>query len=66
MKTKFLATFNQAVEGVETVEVVVEAPDFDTAVELIEVGDYVRYRVIDNQFVRTKQIGTIQMEEVFD
>lgn len=58
---KFTATFNQAVEGIETVEVVVEADTWDEASQKIADGDYQRYKVINNKFVRTKQLGTVDV-----
>lgn len=58
---KFTATFQQAVEGIETVEVVVEAETWDEAHQKIGSGEYERYKVIDNKFVRTKQLGTINV-----
>lgn len=58
---QFTATFQQAVEGIETVEVVVEAPTWEAAHEMIVEGTYQRYKVIDNKFVRTKQLGTLNV-----
>ena len=58
---KFTATFQQAVEGIETVEVVVEAETWEAAHEKISSGEYERYKVVDNKFVRTKQLGTINV-----
>lgn len=60
---KFKASFNQAVEGIERVEVVVEADTLEEALELIEQGTYERYLVVGHDFVRTSQLGTIEISE---
>lgn len=61
---KFRGTFQQSVEGIESVEVLVDAPDSDSAVEMIEHGDYQRYRVVNHDFARIKQLGSLSVEEV--
>lgn len=61
---RFKAVFNQAVEGIERVEVVVEADDVENALYKIELGDFERYRVINHDFARTNQVGTVELVEI--
>lgn len=60
---RFKGTFHQSVEGIEFVQVVVEADTMEEAVQKIEAGDYKRYKVIDNDFVRTKNLGKLDVSE---
>lgn len=64
MSGRFKATFQQSVEGIETVEVTVTADDFDHAIMLIADGKYERYRVTNHDFARIKQLGTLDVEQV--
>ena len=59
----YRATFQQSVEGVESVEVFVEADTYEDAASKIELGDYTRYRVLDNSFARIKHLGTAEIEQ---
>lgn len=61
---QYKARFNQSVEGVETVEVIVDADTFEDAADLIERGDYTRYKVVNNDFTRIKHLGTVELEEL--
>ena len=61
---RFKGTFTQSVEGIEKVEVIVTAPTEDSAMEMIEAGDYERYRVVDKDFVIIKRLGALGVEEV--
>lgn len=63
---RFLATFQQSVEGLESVEVVVEADTFEEAASKIELGDYERYRVLDHRLARIKHLGTVEVEPLND
>lgn len=61
---RFKGTFTQSVEGIEKVEVTVTAPDEDTANEIINSGEYERYRVVDKDFVTIKRLGGLVVEEI--
>jgi hypothetical protein len=60
---RFRATFQQSVEGIEQVEVFVEAESFEEAASKIELGEYERYRVLDNHLARIKLLGTAEIEQ---
>lgn len=61
---KFRGTFQQSIEGFESVEVLVDAQTEDEALAKIEAGEYQRYRVVNHDFARIKQLGSVDVEEV--
>ena len=61
---KFLATFTQSIEGIERVEVIVNAQDEDHAVEKIDRGDFSRYRVVDKDLAIIKRLGDLDVRQV--
>ena len=61
---KFKASFNQAVEGVERVEVLLDADTVEEALQKLDAGEFEKYLVVDADFARTQQIGTVELVEV--
>lgn len=61
---KFKASFNQAVDGVERVEVLIDADTTEEALQKLDAGEFERYLVVDTDFARTQQIGTVELVQV--